>query len=163
VKASLAPASPADPLTKPVSDEGATDHLPAIERWALIFAAALLFVALVVAMRNARAQLGVIAGATLAVVNTRTLRLLVGWLRPHRAAAALIVLFQLKLGLLALAVYLVLHYLPVSVLWFVLGLSVLPMSILARGIEFSLRPPTHAADPTSLLPKNTEGVLSRDG
>ena len=145
------------------SDGGDTDHLPAIERWALIFSAALLFSALAVALRDARVQLGVVSGTVLAVANTRALRLLVGWLKPHKAAAALIVLFQLKLGLLALLVYLVLHYLPVSVLWFVLGLSVLPMSIVARGIEFSVRAKPEAPAPVSLLPQNTEGVLSRDG
>jgi hypothetical protein len=52
-------------------------------------------------------------------------------------------LFQLKLLVLAALIYLTVSYLPVSPLWLVLGLSLLPLGIVARAIQY--RPSAGAA------------------
>lgn len=142
-----------DPETpsEPPSPSPAAPHLLAIERWAVLIAAALVGTTLV--WGNPRVQLGATVGAALSVLNARVLRffgarLARSQLGGRGAAGFLVLLFQLKLGVLAALLYLALKLLPLHPIALVLGLSALPVAIVARGIQYGLQGPA-AASPYS--------------
>lgn len=112
-------------------------HLRAVEQWALVLSAALLGASLLVG--DPRWQLGALAGALLSLGNARSLRFLGSRLAPRKSIGLLIVLFQAKLGLIAAFIYLAMRLLPLSPLALLLGLSVLPLSILLRALQYGLR------------------------
>ena len=142
-----------DPEIPPAPSEpsAAAPHLLAIERWAILFAAGLVGTTLV--WGSPQVQLGATVGAALSVLNARVLRFFGARLSRSRlggrgAAGLLVLLFQLKLGVLAALLYLALKLLPLHPIALVLGLSALPVAIVARGIQYGLQGPT-AASPYS--------------
>lgn len=128
--------------TPPASLGKAAPHLAAIERWALVMGAALCGTTLF--WGSPKVQLGACVGAVLSLLNARSLRFFGARLgRPGVASsssvALLVTLFQLKLAVLAVLLYLALKLLPIHPLALVLGLSVLPLAIVARGIQYGLQ------------------------
>lgn len=105
------------------------------------------------ATQNPRTELGALCGAGMSLLNARLLLALGRWANrggpetARRRLSLVLVLFQLKLGLLAALIYLTVRYLPVAPLWLLLGLSLLPLGILIRAIEH--RPSSTAASPSS--------------
>jgi hypothetical protein len=95
-------------------------------------------------------------GCGLSLGNIRVLRFvgtrLLAHLRGESSAGKgslvlLVALFQLKLAVLAALIYGALKLLPIDPLGLLLGLSVLPLAIVARGIQYGLRsPPETLAD-----------------
>jgi hypothetical protein len=129
---------PETPLP-PTSGEAAP-HLAAIERWAILFGASLVGTTLF--WGSPRVQLGACVGATLSILNARSLRFFGSRLSKFggtSSVALLVTLFQLKLGVLAVLLYLALKLLPIQPIALVLGLSVLPLAIVARGIQYGLQ------------------------
>jgi hypothetical protein len=134
----------ADPTAAP-KDRGflAEEHLSAVERWVLIFGAALLLGSVLLA--GPRAQVGALAGAGMSLINARVVGSLGRWASRGTADEArtrmgiLLGLFQLKLLILAGLIYLTVRYLPVAPMWLLFGLTILPLGIFARAIEFRPR------------------------
>jgi hypothetical protein len=128
-------------------------HLAAVERWVLWLSAALLLASIL--LGSPRSQLGALCGAGITLLNARLLILLSGWLSSGGAEvmrqrlSLLVGLFQLKLGLLGALIYLTLRFVPVAPLWLLLGLSLLPISIVIRAIEHraSARPSSDRENP----------------
>jgi hypothetical protein len=144
-----------DPSTDPAAapkEPGflAEEHLAAVERWVLIFGAALLLGS--VLLGGALGQVGALCGAGMSLLNARVVAHLGRWAGRGSAETArtrlgiVLGLFQLKLLVLAGLIYLTLRYLPVAPLWLLLGLTILPLGIFARAIEF--RPRRSAPEPT---------------
>lgn len=119
------------------------EHLPAVERWVLRLSAGLMLASLF--LGSPRAQLGALCGALLSVLNSQLLTLLGQWgARSFAAADAarlrlglVLAAFQFKLGLIAALLYVTLRYLPVAPIWLLVGLSLLPLAICTRAIEYA--------------------------
>jgi hypothetical protein len=133
-----------DPTAAP-RDPGflAEEHLSAVERWVLVFGAALLLGSVLLAPPNG--QVGALAGAGMSLINARVIGALGRWASRGPAEAArtrlgiVLGLFQVKLLILAGLIYLTLRYLPVAPLWLLFGLTILPLGILARALSFRPR------------------------
>src|SRR5437868_6775717 len=115
-------------------------HLIAVERMTSILAAVLLLGAIVLLPRHASFSLGV--GAALMVLNA--------WLMRRTAAAVgpvlakkpglILVLFNFKLLILAVLIFIALRYLHVAPVPFIIGVSVLPVAIVIVGLRHQLGP-----------------------
>lgn len=137
--------SPPDPTSAAQAvSSTAAPHLLVIERWAVLLGAALVGTTLI--WGSPRVQLGACVGAGLSILNARVLRYLGARLSGARAGTPssvglLVLLFQLKLGVLAALLYLALRLLPLQPIALVLGLSALPVAIVVRGIQYGLQAP----------------------
>lgn len=119
------------------------DHVAAIERWVLWLSAALLLLTL--PLGSPPVQIGALCGVLLSIANAKT----IGWLsrfatrraggQPKVVLGLVLAIGQLKLLGLGLTIYLMIRFLPLSLLWLVAGFSLLPLSALARGLELALR------------------------
>ncbi|HRI53276.1 MAG TPA: ATP synthase subunit I [Pseudomonadota bacterium] len=145
---------PAPTSSAPTVPATAAPHLLVIERWAVLLGAALCGTTLV--WGSPRVQLGACVGAGLSILNARVLRYLGARLSGARPGAPssqtspssvglLVLLFQLKLGVLAALLYLALRLLPLQPIALVLGLSALPVAIVVRGIQYGLQAAAPAA------------------
>lgn len=112
-----------------------------------------------------RTQLGALCGVGLSLANARALSAM-GRFATQRAAGKpklvlgiLLGMFQVKLLLLGLAIYLMMHFLPVSLPWLVAGLSLLPVAALLRGVEHAYREVTETG--ASDAPDSADGALAR--
>jgi hypothetical protein len=117
-----------------------------IERWNCLLAAAFIGVA---ALWGDREQLfGVAVGGALACLNFWGVRKLVqASLRvdgPRRAALQLLLIG--KMGLLIVAVFLAMKYLPLSPAALAIGLSVFVISIALESVRHALGTPDQGAD-----------------
>lgn len=122
-------------------------HLVAVERWTLVLGALLLGVGLL--FLPSRTQLSLGLGVGLMIVNAWIIRrlsarLLPVWSGGRGSVGLLMILFNAKLVLLALALYLCVRYLPVEPVPLCIGLSILPLAILLRAIQHGLRDPEKA-------------------
>lgn len=136
-----------DPATAPPEGKSpgflAEEHLTAVERWVLIFGAALLLASVLIG--GAMGQVGALCGAGMSLINARAVASLGRWASRGPAETArtrlgiVLGLFQVKLLVLAGLIYLTLRYLPVAPLWLLLGLTILPLGICARAIAFRPR------------------------
>lgn len=121
----------------------APEHLAAIERWVLWLSAALLLVTL--PLGSPRAQIGALCGVLLSLANARSIL----WLsrfatrraggQPKVVLGLVLGIGQLKLLVLGVVLYLMIRFLPLSLLWLVAGFSLLPMAALLRAIELAWR------------------------
>lgn len=131
-------------------------HLGAVSRFTQLFAALVVGGALLLA--GPRGQLGGAVGALLMVGNAglmslvgRRLDAVFARIKAEGGAGrsgllvTLLVLFNVKLLILAVLIYLCIRLLPIDPLAFLIGLSTLPAAILARAIQFGLAGP-HAED-----------------
>lgn len=122
------------------SKSAAQGHLAAVEYWVALFGTSLVGVTLF--WGGPGVKLGACVGAVLSVLNARALRFFGARIVHSKSVGLLVVLFQLKLGLLAGLIYLALKLLPLQPAALLLGLSALPLGILARGIQYGLRAPS---------------------
>lgn len=142
---------PAPTSAAPTVPGTAAPHLLAIERWAVLLGASLVGTTLI--WGSPRVQLGACVGAGLSILNARVLRYLGARLSGARtgtpsspsSVGLLVLLFQLKLGVLAALLYLALRLLPLQPIALVLGLSALPVAIVVRGIQYGLKAPAPAS------------------
>lgn len=132
----------ATPINAASSPVGTADHLPAVERWVLRLSAGLMLASLF--LGSPRAQLGALCGALLSVLNSQLLSVLGQWGARGAAEGArlrlgmVLAAFQFKLGLIAALLFVTLRYLPVAPLWLLVGLSLLPLAICTRAIEYAM-------------------------
>jgi hypothetical protein len=137
------------------------DHLAAVERWVLWLSAAVLLLTL--PMGSPRSQLGALCGVGLALGNARALSVMGRYAtrraggKPKLVLGILLGMFQVKLLILGLSIYLMMHYLPVSLPWLVAGLSLLPRAALLRALEHAFREAGAAVDGDSA---QLDGVAS---
>lgn len=139
------------------ANKGHLEHLAAVERWVLLLSVVLVGASLL--FGSLRFQYGALVGAGLSMMNARSMSFLLARLQPKRSMGLLIALFQLKLGFIAALIYLALKFLPLQPLGLLLGLSVLPLAIVARGIQFGLRPHDPSEGET---PADDDTLTSRD-
>ena len=115
-----------------------TKHLASVEKWTLAFAAAIVAFAMLVFSR--KMAFGVTVGAGVMVLNALALRK-IGQrsFKSFKKPSGVVLLFNLKMGLLVALIYVVLRYLPVDPIGFVIGISILPAAIVAVAIRHSLK------------------------
>jgi len=121
----------------------APEHLAAVERWVLWLSAALLLLTL--PLGSPRAQIGALCGVLLSLANARSIL----WLsrfatrraggQPKVVLGLVLGIGQLKLLVLGVVLYLMIRFLPLSLLWLVAGFSLLPLAALLRAIELAWR------------------------
>ncbi len=144
------------PITSPTAAEQTptpthpTDHVAAIERWVLWLSAALLLVTL--PLGSPPVQIGALCGVLLSIANAKT----IGWLsrfatrraggKPKVVLGLVLAIGQLKLLALGVTIYLMIRFLPLSLLWLVAGFSLLPLAALVRGLELAFRATSPTAD-----------------
>lgn len=143
-----------------------TGHLAAVARWTQLFAALVSGGAIFLA--GPRGQLGSVVGALLMVGNAALMslvgrRLLARFAQMNENGGGrggllvlLLVLFNVKLLILAVLIYLCIRLLPIDPLAFLIGLSTLPAAILARAIQYGL-----SAQPTGPAEEGSRGAKRR--
>ena len=113
-------------------------ELARIERLNGLFAAGMILAAVI--FFPMRFSVGVAAGALLAVVNFSAMRrlILASLRRQGRGRAALQLLLIAKMGLMFLAVFLAIRFLPLSPIGFAVGISVFLLSITVESVRHAL-------------------------
>ncbi len=119
----------------PQSPVAPVAHFAAIESIALFLGVALTAIALL--PRFAAFHGSVLYGVLLAWGNARSLRFFGEKLAAKRSVGLLIVLVQLKLALIAVFLYVGIRFLSLHGVALCVGLSVLPLSIVARAVLFA--------------------------
>ena len=115
-----------------------TKHLVSVEKWTLAFAAAIVAFAMLVLSR--KTAFGVTVGAAVMVLNAWALRKIGNRsFKTFKKPSSVVLLFNLKMGLLIALIYVVLRFLPVDPIGFVIGISILPAAIVAVAIRHSLK------------------------
>ncbi len=123
-----------------------SQHLVSIEKWTSGLSALLLAVALVLLSRQAMFALAV--GCGLMVLNAWIMRRAVQAVGPvlQTKPGLVMVLFNFKLLILGVLIFVALRYLHLQPLPFIVGISTLPLAILIVGLRHQLTP-TDAATP----------------
>ena len=114
-------------------------HFRAIERITLALGALLIVVALVGFALPI--QLSVSYGVVLSLVNARAVRFFGERLARRQSVGLVVVLFQLKLLLLGVLIYLGLTLLALHGIALCVGLSLLPLSIVVRAVQWGMTAP----------------------
>ncbi len=131
--------------TSPTKDtpSAAPEHLAAVERWVLWLSAVLLLLTL--PLGSPRAQIGALCGALLSLGNARAILWLARFAtrrangQPKVVLGLVLGIGQLKLLLLGIVLYVMIRFLPLSLLWLVAGFSLLPLAALLRALELAWR------------------------
>lgn len=119
--------------TTGASDLGPGGLLEAFERAALLLAAIVIAIAAIVLPPHAAFSLTV--GAALAAANAVLFNRLGGKMaRARKSPAVLVVVFQAKLLVLAVLIFLAMRYLGVEGVPFAFGISVLPASVFTASL-----------------------------
>jgi hypothetical protein len=131
-----------------VNDSPPITHLIAVERWTLALGALLIGVGLL--MLPPRSQLGISLGAGLMMLNTWMMRrlsdrLLCTFAAGRPSIGLLLLLFNVKLLLIGALLFLIIRHLPVDPLSLILGVSILPVAILLRAVQYGLNPDSRPA------------------
>lgn|GEM_PF-2637141 len=119
-----------------------------VERTTLALSALLIAVALLFLSR--KVAFGVSIGAALVSLNTLSLRRIAvraSKLEPGKRAGAALLLFNLKMGVLIAAIWLILRVLHVEPIAFIIGLSSFPLAIVVVAVRSAVTP--DAAAPAS--------------
>ena len=113
-------------------------HLIALEKWTLAFAA--LVVGFALLALGGRAAFGVTVGAALMSLNAYALRR-IGQraFKTFKKPGAAVLLFNVKMVVLVALVYVIIRYLPVDPLGFIVGISIVPVAIVAVAIRHAMR------------------------
>ena len=112
-----------------------------VERTTLALSALLIAVALVFLSR--KLAFGVTIGAGLVSLNTLSLRRIAqraARLEPGKRAGAALLMFNLKMGVLIAAIWVILRVLHVEPIAFIIGLSSFPVAIVVVAIRSALTP-----------------------
>jgi hypothetical protein len=117
--------------------------LNAVEKWTLVLAATAVAVALLALGRKTGFSLT--AGAALAAGNAWVIRKIGERLGRYKEVlqqrpGMLLVLFNLKMGLYVVLVWIALRYLHLHAIPFIIGISLLPLAIIIVAIEHALNP-----------------------
>jgi hypothetical protein len=115
-------------------------HLIAVERTTSALAGTLLLAAILLLPRHYSFSFAV--GAGLMVVNAWVMRRTAQAVGPvlSKKPALILVLFNFKLLILAVLIFLALRYLHLAPVPFVVGISVLPVAIVIVGLRHQLTP-----------------------
>lgn len=116
-------------------------HLIAIEKWTCLLGLVLLGGAMLLLSRHAAFSLAV--GAALTALNAAVIRRVaekLGALLQARPALT-ILLFNIKMGVLIVLIFLALRFLHLDALPFIVGISTLPAAIVIVVIQHALTPP----------------------
>jgi hypothetical protein len=115
-------------------------HLIAVERMTSLLAAVLLLGAIVLLPRHSSFSLGV--GAALMVLNAWVMRRTAAAVGPvlSKKPGLILVLFNFKLLILAVLIFIALRYLNVAPVPFIIGVSVLPVAIVIVALRHQLAP-----------------------
>lgn len=118
------------------------EALIAVEKWTSLIVAALLLASLVLLSRHDMFSLAV--GGALAVGNAWVIRRVAENAGPALSGkpGLLVALFNIKLGILAVLIFVSLRYLHVAPVPFLVGISVLPVAILVVALRRQLTPPS---------------------
>jgi hypothetical protein len=115
-----------------------TKELTRIERWNWLLGALLVLVSILLAGQRFFSGVAVgvlLAGANFWVIH-RLIRLSLS--RPDQKRAAIQLLLVAKMGALAVLVFLVMRFLPISPIGLIIGLSVFLLSIAIESVRFVL-------------------------
>lgn len=126
-------------MNLPAVTESRGAHLRTIERISL--ALGVLLVAGAIIGCALRLQLSVSYGVLLSILNARAIRLFGERLARRQSVGLIVVLFQLKLLLLGALIYLGLTLLSLDGIGLCVGLSVLPLSIVVRAVQWGMSAP----------------------
>lgn len=114
-------------------------HLIAMEKWTALLALVVLTIGLLLLDRHR--ALGLSLGAGLMAINAWAIRQLAerfGNVLKGRPGAA-ILLFNIKMGVVIALCFVLIRVFGVDPLTFVIGISVLPVAIVAVGVSHALR------------------------
>ena len=114
-------------------------HLRTIERISLVLG--VLLVAGAIIGCALRVQLSVSYGVLLSILNARAIRFFGERLARRQSVGLIVVLFQLKLLLLGALIYLGLTLLSLDGIGLCVGLSILPLSIVVRAVQWGMSAP----------------------
>ena len=114
-------------------------HLRTIERISLVLGVLLVVGAIIGCAL--RVQLSVSYGVLLSILNARAIRFFGERLARRQSVGLIVVLFQLKLLLLGALIYLGLTLLSLDGIGLCVGLSVLPLSIVVRAVQWGMSAP----------------------
>jgi hypothetical protein len=119
-------------------------HLIAVERMTSILAAVLLLGAIVLLPRHSSFSLGI--GAGLMVLNAWAMRRTAAAVGPvlSKKPGLILILFNFKLLILAILIFIALRYLHVAPVPFIIGISTLPAAIVIVALRHQLTPSDEA-------------------
>lgn len=126
-------------MNQPAVTQAPGAHFRAIERITLTLGALLIVVALWGFALPI--QLSVSYGVVLSLVNARAVRFFGERLARRQSVGLVVVLFQLKLLLLGGLIYLGLTLLALHGIALCVGLSLLPLSIVVRAVQWGMSAP----------------------
>ena len=114
-------------------------HLRTIERISLVLGVLLVVGAIIGCAL--RVQLSVSYGVLLSILNARAIRFFGERLARRQSVGLIVVLFQFKLLLLGALIYLGLTLLSLDGIGLCVGLSILPLSIVVRAVQWGMSAP----------------------
>jgi len=123
----------------PAVTESRGAHLRTIERISLVLS--VLLVAGAIIGCALRVQLSVSYGVLLSILNARAIRFFGERLARRQSVGLIVVLFQLKLLLLGALIYLGITLLSLDGIGLCVGLSILPLSIVVRAVQWGMSAP----------------------
>ncbi len=126
-------------MNLPTVTESRGAHLRTIERISLVLGVLLVVGAIIGCAL--RVQLSVSYGVLLSILNARAIRFFGERLARRQSVGLIVVLFQFKLLLLGALIYLGLTLLSLDGIGLCVGLSILPLSIVVRAVQWGMSAP----------------------
>ena len=126
-------------MNLPAVTESRGAHLHTIERISLGLGVLLVVGAIIGCAL--RVQLSVSYGVLLSILNARAIRFFGERLARRQSVGLIVVLFQLKLLLLGALIYLGITLLSLDGIGLCVGLSILPLSIVVRAVQWGMSAP----------------------
>jgi hypothetical protein len=126
--------TPAPPVNTPVRA-----HFRAVERITLVLGALLVVASMLLV--SLKLQLSVSYGVLLSIVNARAVRFFGERLAARQSVGLVVVLFQLKLAVLGVLIYSGLKLFSLDGIGLCVGLSLLPLSIVVRAVQWGMSAP----------------------
>lgn len=126
-------------MNLPAVTESRGAHLRTIERISLVLGVLLVVGAIIGCAL--RVQLSVSYGVLLSILNARAIRFFGERLARRQSVGLIVVLFQFKLLLLGALIYLGLTLLSLDGIGLCVGLSILPLSIVVRAVQWGMSAP----------------------
>ena len=114
-------------------------HFRAVERITLVLGALLVVASMLLV--SLKLQLSVSYGVLLSIVNARAVRFFGERLAARQSVGLVVVLFQLKLAVLGVLIYSGLKLFSLDGIGLCVGLSLLPLSIVVRAVQWGMSAP----------------------